>query len=485
MTNRRSSERSASATEAGSSALSRVLGNSAWLIVAEGATRVVSLASILYLTRALDDASSLGAVQYGMAVFALLQLVCTGGTEALLTPEGVRNPDELPRLAGLSLLVSWAQFVVAFVLVVALLWARGMSPDMQTSAAIFGLAGALVPVTLRFAFLALERARVIGLGTLVGQIAFLGLCVAGVRSPRDVVRVGVFWLLSTAIRAAVQLVVFVRSHGALVLETRGFFGWLWRATRLSPGSIARGLMLNVDVLVLGLFRPADEVARYALAVKLPLFVVSWSTFLYMSLFPTLARVADTERGARIEATTLEAVLSVALPGAVALWIAADPLTVVLFTDRFRDATPLLALLVWRIPLVAAAGVFRTGVWARHPRTDARVAVEMLAATVVVLAVLARAAGATGVAAGMLAGDALALVLYLHAGGMPALARVQPATIARLAAGVALTFGLGWAVPREHGIASVAGALAAWGVGTLVAAAPYIRRVGGELGRAVR
>jgi hypothetical protein len=137
------------------------------------------------------------------------------------------------------------------------------------------------------------------------------LCVATVRRPDDVARVAFGWAAALAIRAASQLATFARDHGALRFDARGLGGLLRRSTMLGAGSVARGLTQSVDVLVLGLFRPADEVARYALAVKLPLFVVSLATLFYMALLPTLARPSQTADGRRIERETLEAVLGAA------------------------------------------------------------------------------------------------------------------------------------------------------------------------------
>ena len=175
-------------------------------------------------------------------------------------------------------------------------------------------------------------------------------------------------------------------------------------------------------------------------------------------------------------------LGAALPGALCLWLVADPLVVLMFSDRFRDAAPLLALLVWRIPLEAALGCFRTSLWARRPETDARIAVQMLAVTVALLLALAGGAGAWGAGVAMLAADVVTLGLYLRAGGTRVVAGVAPEAFGRLATSVAVAALLAWALPRDAGALSVAGAMAVWAVAALVADAPYARRLTRELDR---
>ena len=473
----------ADSERAARSAVWRVVGNSAWLIMAEGGARVLSLGTILYLSRTLAP-DGMGAVQFGLAVFSLIYLVSTGGNEVLLTPEAVRRPEDLSRLAGRSLLLGWSTFAVAFAAVVLGTWAIGMPALMRWSALTFGMAAFLVPVALRFAFVGRERGRILGAGTIALHVVFFGLCVASVRQPDDVGRVALCWTAAVAVRAVSLLTVFTREHGVPRFDASGLARMLRRSTMLGVGSVARGLVQSVDVLVLGLFRPADEVARYALAVKLPLFVVSLSTLFYLALFPTLARAVgdDPKRSGRIEAETLEAVLGAALPGALCLWFVADPLVVLLFSDRFRDAAPLLALLVWRIPLEAAIGCFRTSLWARRPEADVRIAVQMLAVTVALLLALASWAGAWGVAVGMLLGDVVALALYGPAGGRRIVADVAPRAFGRLATSVAIAAVLAWALPHDAGALSVAGALAVWALAALVADAPYARRLSRELDR---
>ena len=82
-----------------------VLGNSLVLIAAEGATRATSFLTIAYLSRTLLP-GGMGAVEFGFAVFALFQAVGSGGVEALLTPAAARRPDDVPTLAGRSLLLA-------------------------------------------------------------------------------------------------------------------------------------------------------------------------------------------------------------------------------------------------------------------------------------------------------------------------------------------------------------------------------------------
>ena len=69
---------------------------------------------------------------------------------------------------------------------------------------------------------------------------------------------------------------------------------------------------------------------------------------------------------------------------------------------------------------------------------------------------------------------------IRAGRPSAGMRVRPEAVVRLGVASALAGGLMLVVPRHAGMATVAGALVAWTVSTLVADLPYARRLVAEL-----
>lgn len=470
-----------------SSTLLRVLGNSAWLVATEVATRIASFATTLYLARTLAR-DGVGLVEFGLALFAVLQVVSSASVDVLFTREAARRPAEVRRLAGGALLVAWIQLGVALIVLAvgALVVAPRRNP--LATAPLYAMAAAIVPLGLRFAHVAGEQVRILGVAAFLGHVAFLGLCLLLVHAPDQAERVGVCWLAAIGVRSGVQLATFLGRHGTILLDRPELRASLTRTLALGLGSGARGLVLSVDILALGLLAGPEEVARYALAAKVPLFLASFATFFYLALFPTLARAigaGDLRRVATIQGATLEAVVGVAVPGAVALGLVAAPLVTLLFTEGFRAAGPIFALLVWRLPLLAATGALRTVRWARDPMGDARLSALGL---VLVLAGLPFAARAGGVAtaAWMLVGDGLLFALYASRAGGPFVATSPSRVGARLGIGV-LVAASAYFLPREPALVAVAGALGVWALAILIADRPYVRRLARELGalRALR
>jgi O-antigen/teichoic acid export membrane protein len=183
---------------------------------------------------------------------------------------------------------------------------------------------------------------------------------------------------------------------------------------------------------------------------------------------------DTGRLARIGAETVAVGLGVAIPGAICLGLAAEPVMVFLFTERFRSAAPLLALLVWRFPLTAAVGVFQAVLWARSPQRHAWVAGVVFVVTLAALPFAAQRAGAVGVACCMLLGNVLALVLYVRAAGAPSPLGVL--AVARIAAGAGVAAAVMLAVSPTGGPEAIATILGAWTIGAAVSTLPNLVRV---------
>ena len=463
------------------SLLLQVLRSSAFLVGTELATRAVSLLTTLYLARTLAR-DGVGLVESGLALFAVLQIVSGGGVEALFTSDAARRRADIPRLAGRALVISWLLLAAVLLGLGAVAAVIGVPGELVTIAVPFSIAAAILPLGLRFAHIADQRAPILGTSLLTCFVVYFTGCLLLVRDPTDALRAGACWAVATAVRVAVLLAAYRRHHGSITFDRQGLGASFRRTVELGIGSGARGLQLALDVLLLGLLAAPGEVGPYALATKLPLLLASFANFVYISLSPTLVRAAaggERARLAAIQADTLDAVLAVTVPGVVALGMVAEPLAVALFSERFRIAAPILALLLWRVPLLAAGGALRTVIWSRDPRTDARIATTVLVVTLLALPVAA-ARGSHATAWCMLAADGLALSLCLWRAERPAFGPAPGAFVVRLGAGMAVAAGLARLAVGASPVVAVAGALGAWGVAALVAGYPHLRRVAREV-----
>jgi len=475
-----------SGAKASVSAFRRVFESSAWLIGSEVGVRILSFATIVYLSRVLTT-TGMGVVEYGMAIFNFVRLVTAGGSDMVGMRQAARNKAGLGRLAGTIVLVAWTYFTPVFGLLAVAAWFMDFSLEMKQSILLFGLTAVVLPLGVRFAFVARERVAMVGIGALAGQLLFLALCFAFVQDSDDALRVAYAWLIAMTLRTAVQAAAFRRQFGPIRFRIRlsRLVVWLRSTLALGLASVARNAMQTVDVLLLGVLVVAGDVASYALALKLPQFLVTGVYYFHQATFPTLARLlpaANQGRMVAIQADIVRAALGAALPGLLCLTLISEPLIILLFTEKFSAAADLLPILLLRFPIVAVSGLMRNLVWIGRPDAAARVAVQGLVTALVAVAVLVPVLGARGAAYGMVLADVLVFALYTAS----ARSWLEPSRwldwpwLARLAAVMAAIGALSPTIADADPVVAIVAALATWTMATLLVNYPFVRRLQDEL-----
>jgi lipopolysaccharide exporter len=325
-----------------------------WSVAAFGASKALSLVSLLVLARLLVP-DEFGVVAAVAAYIALIEL----GSDIGMKPAIVYEQEQ-----GVS-----ARVQTAFTL------------NLITAAALTGLGVVLAPAVADF-FGASDHAALFRLGALNLLLTGLGnvhdalllrdMSFARRIRPqiaRDVVRVSVSVGLALAGLGALALVV------GFLAGTAAWTAWQWRLTPMRPrlsyqGAIARSLIAyggpaallqilatinsRLDVVLIGHLLDSRALGIYSIAYRLPEVVLASIAYtLGVVAFPALAR-----RRARDPALLGEATLQLlrymslyALPIAVGLAVLSTPIVDLLFSHAWHDAAPLL------VPIAAAAALY--------------------------------------------------------------------------------------------------------------------------------
>ncbi|MBO9312543.1 MAG: flippase [Chloroflexus sp.] len=114
-----------------------------------------------------------------------------------------------------------------------------------------------------------------------------------------------------------------------------------------------GLSYRFDTVVLNISFGDSETGYYNAAYNLIFSLVTLSNVLNTALYPSLSRQAkiDPAHLPRIYERIMSYLLMVALPVTVGGFILAKPLTLFLFGEQYTASIPLLALLIWTLPLM--------------------------------------------------------------------------------------------------------------------------------------
>jgi O-antigen/teichoic acid export membrane protein len=313
--------------------------------------RVLSFAASLYLARTLG-AEIYGIIGFTSAVLLYFMSVAEAGLDLVGMRELAQDKSQLDDIVHsvftFRLLLAIA--VAAILVLAAYLWL----PDLDaTVLSIYAITLIPLGLSLRWVHLAFERggypatARVIGEG-----IGFL-LIVLVVHAPGHVLWVPVAQVISTSV-TAILLARWVRQYRVpiqLRLKWQVLRPLLGRSYRLVIAGTVGLLAFNFDLIVVRLVHGAD-IAGYYAAAYMPIgLAVNLGMTYRMSLLPTLARLATTPGEQRsLYHTSLAQVFAVVLPAAVGGFLLAGPTIRFVFGQEYAPAGPILAMLIWTIPI---------------------------------------------------------------------------------------------------------------------------------------
>lgn len=316
------------------------------------ATMALQFATVITLARAIGP-EGFGLAQFAFVVYGYGIVLNDLGLTTLGTREGGRPTSRLGspgRVIGGRILLSIPILVaVGFAAIV-------LRRDSEAAAviAIAVLAGA---ANLRW-LLQADRA----FGKLAGlEVAAAGLQLVGAVA---VYLVGGNWIAGLSVLVGGPVILAIASlgaaaqrHGSTLVPTVGAatIPLIRAALPLGVALVVTSIYYSFDSLVLGLTRSPEEVGLYGGAYRIVLAALVLPVAVHGVALPLLAHVADSPTGA-VRPLLLGlsvALLSVAIPAAVATTLYADPLISMIFGPSFSESAPLLRLLIWSLVTVSA------------------------------------------------------------------------------------------------------------------------------------
>jgi O-antigen/teichoic acid export membrane protein len=309
----------------------------------------------------------LGKVGYGRVEFAFnvvfwLVLIVRDGFEAIGSRELARHQRLVRPLVNhiLAVKLSLATALYAGLMAVGL---PAFSGDAErTLLALYGLMLFTTAIGIDYVYRGLER---------VGIIA-VSLCVR-----TAVYALGVWLLVGDAVRVSwvpVCLVVgeavgigliwagYVRERGwpRPVLGRRFLGIFLRRGRPVLMIQVAQTVLTSVDFMVVAALRPFDDLGLFAAPHRMVTAILTFGLIFQQVVFPTLARSwrASPDEGQRSLDAIVRVLVMGLLPVAIGATVLARPLVRLLFNTEYAPAAVLLAVGIWRAPLLTLAYLYR-------------------------------------------------------------------------------------------------------------------------------
>jgi O-antigen/teichoic acid export membrane protein len=394
----------------------RIASNFAFLSVAELICRTTSILVTLYLAKCLG-VESYGRIEFAFSVVFWLVLLLRDSSDYIVTRELSRHP---------RLISPMVDHVLAYKSLFALVLFTGLTlvssltlrerPDW-TLLSLYGLMLFTAAIGLDYVYRGTER---------MGLVAF-SLCMR-----TGIYAIGVFSMVGDATRIVwvpIWLVVGEFSGIAIVwasylknyrlprprLGLRFLSIIVQRGRRVCLIQLSQAMIILADFLVVGLMSSWTDIGLYGAPYRLSTAFLTFGLILQQAAFPTLARLwRQTACAGRDALDSLVEVLVTGLvPVAVGCAVLADPLVHLFLKKEYAGAGVLLAVGIWRAPLLVLAYLYQTTLIALNRET---VGVRSLVAGAVgigpLAAVMRWAFGLPGAAVSvLLVGLALVLTGY--------------------------------------------------------------------------
>jgi O-antigen/teichoic acid export membrane protein len=428
----------------------RVAQNFSWLTLQEVLIRLISLATAMYLARALSP-TNYGALGLAFAIVSFFAVLVRAGTGSRANRLTARNHAAVPAIysdiTGIRLTAA------AFVITILVLFAGLIAPAFSIPPLMLIVCCPLLlrpALTVAWAFRGLEQMRV----TAIGEVAEKILTLLGMLLLVHGIANDVLWApVAETVAALLVITWMVRRLGRLYPDLHIKFRWrTWpaiahEAVPLGLASMLGSVYLNGGALLLGMLATSTAAAQFLVAQKIMLTLAILLEVINTAAFSLISRMVhqDARAALGLTAQLLRYYLVITVPLFLLVAFHDEEVPGLLFGPGYAAAGTVLLVLLAQLPFLAISGSLQM-VLTAMPRPMA-VLSSRLAGAVALLSIsvwLIPAYGAVGAAAALIVGEMTStLLLFLQVrratGGVPWTARCTAPLLA--GAGAAILYKL--------------------------------------------
>ena len=405
----------------------RIASNFLSLSAAEIACRGTSVLVTLSLAKCLGRAGY-GRIEFAFNVVFWLVLLVRNGCEVIAARELARHPRLVRPLVNHLFFIKVALAIVLFLGLVIVGATTLSDPADRKLLALYGLMLLTTAMGLDFVYRGMERMGLVAISLYIRTAVYALGVWFWVGDSTRIAWVPAWLAAGEACGIALVWSRYVREFGLPrpILSGRFLRVFLRRCRPVLMIQVAQTVLGSVDLMVVGLFCSWEEVGLYGAPHRMVTAALTFGMIFQQVVFPSLARSwRDTPAAGRRALNALVRGLTLGLvPLAVGATILSGPLVRFLLPASYEGAGILLALGIWRAPLLTLAFLYHTALIALNRESAG---VRLLAAGALgsgpLVALLLWKFGLTGAASAIVA---IALSLVVAGYGCLAREHRQPA-----------------------------------------------------------
>jgi O-antigen/teichoic acid export membrane protein len=331
----------------------RVVRNYSFLAGSYAVSRLLTFLSLVYIARRVG-VKSFGQVSFAYAIFMYSTLLTHLGLMTFGTREVARHPSQIRPHVSRILSLRMAFTSASFLLLLLFTYLVHLELELKILIVLFGLSLFPTAALIDWAFKGVERMNVVGVIEIVRAVPYLVLVLFWVRTPSHVLRIPIFFLLSSVLGALLGLAVFWRDYGSL--WPRVDLGFWKRAMEESLPLGLAFMLLQIyyltDTVVLGFLRGDVLVGWYSAAYRMVAFILVLGGLFFETTFPVISRYYKDarERIPSLLSSSLRVTTLLVIPMAVGGTILAGPFLTGLYGPEYRAASVAFQLLIWAVAI---------------------------------------------------------------------------------------------------------------------------------------
>lgn len=340
----------------------RIASNFAFLSLAELICRTTSVLVAMYLAKRLG-AESYGRVEFAFNVVFWLVLLLRDSTDYIVTRELSRHPRLISPLVD-QVLAYKSLFALALFTGLTLVGSLTLRerPDW-TILSLYGLMLFTTAIGMDYVYRGTERMMLVACSLCVRT----GIYAVGVwqmvSDARQVAWVPIWLTAGELSGIAIVWLFYLREYRLPRphLGTRFLSVFVRRGRTVCLIQVSQAMINLADFLVVGFLSSWGDIGRYGAPHRLSTALLTFGLILQQAAFPTLARLWRQAAGAGREAldSLVEVLVTGLLPVAVGCTVLSDSLVHTFLNTDYAGAGLLLAVGIWRAPLLILAYLYQT------------------------------------------------------------------------------------------------------------------------------
>ncbi|MHC2995240.1 MAG: flippase [Candidatus Atribacteria bacterium] len=268
----------------------RIVKNTFSLTISNLIGQFFTVISTVYLAKVLG-AGGFGRIIFAQSIIVYFGLITDFGLRTVGVREVAKNRDEIKKYISNLLALKFILATTSFILLLIFLFFINKPIDYKILIALFGLTLFPQIILLDWAFEGTEQMEFVGIARIVRPILYLLFVLLFVKKLHDLIDVPLINLGSSLAVAILLGYIFYKNYGGFKLSFNLKF---WKkliimALPLGLSAFLLQINSNIDIIMLGFMKSDIEVGWYGAAYKIILFLIGFSGYFGIAIFPTMSR----------------------------------------------------------------------------------------------------------------------------------------------------------------------------------------------------